>query len=50
MRRPSAPLPGGKLAFLNRETVKYIWKVVPTEIEDRTKIVIGSSAERVCIS
>ena len=35
------------LAFLNRETVKYIWKVVPTEIEDRTKIVIETVFETV---
>ncbi len=35
------------LAFLNRETIKYIWKVVPTEIEDRTKIVIETVFETV---
>jgi len=35
------------LAFLNRETVKYIFTVVPTEIEDRTKIVIETVFETV---
>ena len=42
-------LPAGKttevLAFLNRETVKYIWKVVTTELEDRTRIVSESVFE-----
>ncbi len=32
-------------AFLSRQTVEYIWKVVPTEIEDRTKITIETVFE-----
>lgn len=33
------------LAFLRRETVRYIWSVVPTEIEDRTRITIETIFE-----
>ncbi len=32
-------------AFLSRETVRYIWTVEPTEIEDRTKITIETEFE-----
>ena len=32
-------------AFVSRETVRYFWRVVPTEIEDRTKIVIETVFE-----
>ncbi len=33
------------LAFLRREAVRYIWTVVPTEIEDRTRITIETVFE-----
>jgi len=33
------------IAFLPREAVRYIWTVVPTEIEDRTKITIETVFE-----
>ncbi len=32
-------------AFLRRQSVQYIWSVVPTEIEDRTKIVLETTFE-----
>ena len=34
-------------AFLSRETVQYHWTVVPTEIQDRTKITIETTFETV---
>ncbi|MCI0538539.1 MAG: Ig-like domain-containing protein, partial [Verrucomicrobiales bacterium] len=34
-------------AFLSRQAVQYIWTVVPTEIEDRTKITIETVFETV---
>jgi subtilase family serine protease len=34
-------------AFLSRQTVKYTWTVVPTEIEDRTRITIETTFETV---
>ena len=34
-------------AFLSRELVEYVWSVVPTEIEDRTHIVIETIFETV---
>lgn len=33
------------VTFLSREAVRYIWTVVPTEIEDRTKITIETVFE-----
>lgn len=33
------------LAFLSRQAVKYLWTVVPTEIEDRTRISIETVFE-----
>src|SRR4029450_2674317 len=35
------------LAVLPRQTVQYLWTVVPTEIEDRTKITIETVFETV---
>lgn len=32
-------------AFLHRQSVQYFWTVVPTEIEDRTKIVLETTFE-----
>jgi len=33
------------VAFLYRQTVEYNWTVVPTEIEDETKITIETTFE-----
>jgi hypothetical protein len=32
-------------AFLRREAVRYIWKVIPTDIQDRTRITIETEFE-----
>ena len=34
-----------ELAFLRRQAVRYIWTVVPTQIEDRTKVTILTEFE-----